>query len=45
MKNFGYQVSTDRQVDYDQNDHRILNFVLKGEPSFVVARKKLRWPC
>lgn len=34
MKNFGFQISKDRQIDFDKHDHRLLMFVLGGEPSF-----------
>lgn len=37
MKNFGYHIPKDRQIDYDQHDHRILNFILEGEPSFIIC--------
>lgn len=37
MKDFGFTISKDRQIDYDQNDHRLLNFVLENEPSFIVC--------
>jgi heterodisulfide reductase subunit B len=37
MKEFGFSITKDRQIDYDQNDQRLLNFVLENEPSFIVC--------
>jgi heterodisulfide reductase subunit C len=33
MIDFGYKIQADRQIDYDLNDHRIIDFVRAGEPS------------
>jgi heterodisulfide reductase subunit C len=33
MINFGYKIQTDRQIDYDSNSLRILDFVRASEPS------------
>lgn len=33
MINFGYKIQTDRQIDYDANNRRLLEFVRTGEPS------------
>lgn len=33
MIEFGYKIQKDRQIDYDSNNRRILNFVRAGEPS------------
>lgn len=33
MINFGYTIQTDRQIDYDGGNRRILNAVRSGEPS------------
>jgi heterodisulfide reductase subunit C len=33
MIDFGYKIQKDRQIDYDSNNRRILNFVRAGEPS------------
>jgi heterodisulfide reductase subunit C len=33
MINFGYKIQTDRQIDYDVNSRRILEFVRAAEPS------------
>jgi heterodisulfide reductase subunit C len=33
MINFGYKIQTDRQIDYDANNQRILRFVRASEPS------------
>ena len=33
MINFGYKIQTDRQINYDLNNRRILEFVREGEPS------------
>jgi len=33
MITFGYKIQTDRQIDYDSNNHRILDFVRASEPS------------
>lgn len=37
MSKFGFTLNKDRQIDYDLNDYKILNFVLKEEPSFNVC--------
>ena len=37
MKDFGYTVIKQRTIDYDQFDGRLLNEVLKMEPSFKVC--------
>jgi heterodisulfide reductase subunit C len=37
MTNFGYTISSDRQIDYDKNDLRISGFLLEYEPSFKVC--------
>jgi heterodisulfide reductase subunit C len=34
MKNFGYQLSKDRQIDLDKNDLSIAKYVASKEPSF-----------
>jgi len=33
MINFGYKIQEDRQIDYDSNSRRLLEFVRAGEPS------------
>ena len=33
MIDFGYKIQADRQIDYDANDRRILQYVRAGEPS------------
>lgn len=33
MKNFGYSIHKDRQIDYDANDKTVMNRVLAEEPS------------
>jgi heterodisulfide reductase subunit C len=33
MIHFGYNIQTDRQIDYDQNNRRILEYVRAREPS------------
>jgi heterodisulfide reductase subunit C len=33
MIEFGYKIQADRQIDYDSNNKRILEFVRNGEPS------------
>jgi heterodisulfide reductase subunit C len=33
MINFGYKIQTDRQIDYDSNNRRILDSVRSSEPS------------
>jgi heterodisulfide reductase subunit C len=37
MKDFGFTVTKDRQIDFDQNDQRLLIFVLENEPSFRIC--------
>lgn len=34
MPNFGYTISSDRQIDYDKSDLRIMRYVEEHEPSF-----------
>jgi heterodisulfide reductase subunit C len=34
MKNFGFNLSKGRQIDYDSNDRSIAEYILKHEPSF-----------
>ncbi|MCK9219381.1 MAG: 4Fe-4S dicluster domain-containing protein [Bacteroidales bacterium] len=34
MKNFGYTIQRDQSIDIDQNDRRIVNYLLSLEPSF-----------
>ncbi|MCK9616729.1 MAG: 4Fe-4S dicluster domain-containing protein [Lentimicrobiaceae bacterium] len=31
---FGYKINSDQQIDYDANDKRIHEYLLKEEPSF-----------
>ena len=33
MIEFGYKIQTDRQIDYDSNDQRILGYIRATEPS------------
>jgi heterodisulfide reductase subunit C len=33
MIDFGYKIQTDRQIDYDKNNRRILEYVRAEEPS------------
>ena len=33
MISFGYKIQTDRQIDFDSNSRRIVEFVKAGEPS------------
>jgi heterodisulfide reductase subunit C len=37
MKDFGYTLSKDRQIDFDKADRRIAAFVKEREPSFNVC--------
>jgi heterodisulfide reductase subunit C len=37
MKNFGYTLSKDRQIDFDKSDKRIAAFVKQFEPSFNIC--------
>lgn len=37
MKNFGYTLSEDRQIDYDKNDKKVLAYVKTHEPSFNIC--------
>src|SRR5512133_1887676 len=37
MKDFGYTVIRQRTIDYDQFDGRLLNEILRMEPSFKVC--------
>jgi heterodisulfide reductase subunit C len=34
MEKFGYTISKGRQINWDQNDHRIADFITENEPSF-----------
>ncbi len=33
MEKFGFTLSKARVIDYDANDHRIIDFILESEPS------------
>ncbi len=37
MPHFGYTITEGRQIDYDRNDGRLLEYVIGLEPSFVVC--------
>lgn len=37
MPNFGYTINSDRQIDYDSNDLRIMRYLIVNEPSFQVC--------
>jgi len=37
MKQFGFSAMTPRVIDYDGDDNRILNYVLRKEPSFTIC--------
>jgi heterodisulfide reductase subunit C len=37
MPNFGYTISSDRQIDYDSNDRRIERYLLEHEPTFRIC--------
>ncbi|MDD4604003.1 MAG: 4Fe-4S dicluster domain-containing protein [Bacteroidales bacterium] len=37
MKNFGYTIQRDQSIDIDQNDRRIVNYLLSLEPSFSLC--------
>jgi len=37
VKNFGYAINSDRQIDYDSNDHRVARYLAEHEPSFRVC--------
>lgn len=37
MKNFGYSISKDRQIDYDKTDKRIAEYVSNHETSFKIC--------
>jgi heterodisulfide reductase subunit C len=37
MEKFGYTISKIRQIDYDSNDKRIAEYILKKEPSFSLC--------
>jgi heterodisulfide reductase subunit C len=37
MKDFGYTINKDRQIEYDTNDKRIAAFVRHHEPSFKLC--------
>ena len=37
MKNFGYSLNKDRQIDLDKSDQRIASFVKQHEPSFNIC--------
>jgi heterodisulfide reductase subunit C len=34
MEKFGFVISKGRQIDYDSNDRRIADYIIKNEPSF-----------
>jgi heterodisulfide reductase subunit C len=33
LKNFGYTLQPDRQIDYDRNERRVLDYLKEWEPS------------
>ena len=35
MKNFGYTINPDRQIDYDRNSKAIPNYLLQSEPAIL----------
>ncbi|MBN1198968.1 MAG: 4Fe-4S dicluster domain-containing protein [Bacteroidales bacterium] len=37
MKDFGYSIRKDRQIDYDKNDKRVLHYLEKHEPSILTC--------
>lgn len=37
MKDFGYKISKDRQIDFDNTDKRYVRFVRQHEPSFNIC--------
>lgn len=37
MKDFGYKISKDRQIDFDKTDKRYVRFVRQHEPSFNIC--------
>jgi len=37
MKNFGYSLNKDRQINLDNSDQRIADFVKQHEPSFNIC--------
>ncbi|NVO03074.1 MAG: 4Fe-4S dicluster domain-containing protein [Bacteroidetes bacterium] len=37
MKNFGFSLSKDRQIDFDKSDKRIMDFVKIEEPTFNIC--------
>ncbi|HNW98802.1 MAG TPA: 4Fe-4S dicluster domain-containing protein [Bacteroidales bacterium] len=37
MKNFGYTINKDRQIDFDKTDKRISEYVREHEPSFNIC--------
>ena len=37
MPNFGYTISSDRQIDYDSSDLRVARYLAEHEPSFRVC--------
>lgn len=37
MKNFGYTINKDRQIDFDKTDKRIARYLREQEPSFNIC--------
>ena len=37
MKDFGYTINPDKQIDFDSNDKEVMNNVLRMEPSLQVC--------
>lgn len=37
MVDFGYQLSKDRQIDYDKNNKDVINYVISKEPSIKIC--------
>lgn len=37
MKDFGYNISKDRQIDFDKTDKRFVRYIRQHEPSFNIC--------
>ncbi len=37
MKNFGFTINKDRQIDYDKNDKTLFNLIKKYEPDIMIC--------
>jgi len=37
MKNFGFTINKDRQIDFDKNDRSLFNYIREREPDILIC--------